>query len=460
MNGRRRLAAGALVLVLLSSLFTCGLMMLRFRYLFKIGAGEIAQFNDFLTVYDYAKHVYVDPVPTETLLEGAMRGLLEALGDPNTAYLTQAQYQGLITRTEGNFGGVGVYVSQQGGDIVVVAPIEGMPGEKAGIRRGDIIAAVDGADVTGLSLDEVLAAMRGPVGTAVRLKVRREGETDLPEFVITRVNIEINTVEAERLESGIGYIRITEFNQNTSNNLQSSLQTLRAQGVDGLILDLRNNPGGLLQEGRLVAAALVPPGPVVHIVNREGEKDTLNTTSAGLGVPLAVLVNGGSASASEIVAGAVKDRAAGTLVGTRTYGKGSVQGLFRLSNGGGFRLTTDKYLTPGGISIHGTGIDPDILVYGLGDRELVSAASGADVACLQQALNDLGFDAGPENGIYGPATVAAVESFQRAKGLAVDGKAGIGLIYRIWDDWISATGGHNLPDTQLETAVAFLRGNR
>lgn len=460
MKGRRRLAAGALVLVILSSFFTYGLTMLRFRYLFKISTGEIAQFNDFFMVYDYAKNVYVDPVPTETLLEGAMRGILEALGDPNTAYMTPAQYQELITRTEGNFGGVGIYISQKEGNIVVVAPIEGKPGAKAGIRRGDVIAEVDGTAVTGLSLDEVLAAMRGPAGTIVRLKVRREGEPDLREFVITRVNIEINTVAASRLPSGLGYIRITEFNQNTSDRLQRELRALREEGIKGLILDLRNNPGGLLQEGRLVAAALVPPGPVVHIVNREGEKETLSSATAELGMPLAVLVNGGSASASEIVAGAVKDREAGILVGTKTYGKGSVQGIFQLSNGGGFRLTTDKYLTPSGISIHGAGIEPDIHVFALGDRELASGASGEDVVCLQRALNDLGYAAGPETGVYDRPTQAAVESFQRASGLAADGKAGFGLIYRLLDDWVTAWGEESLPDTQLEKAVAFLQGEQ
>jgi len=460
MHGRRRLAAGALILVILSSLFTYGFTVLRFRYLFKIDTEEIAQFNDFFKVYNYAKDVYVDEVPSETLLEGAMRGLLEALGDPNTAYMSPAQYQGLLTRTEGTFGGVGVYISQRDSDIVVVAPIEGKPGEKAGIRRGDIIAEVDGTAVAGLSLDEVLSIMRGPVGTVVRLKVRREGEPDLREFVITRVNIEINTVAAERLPSGLGYIRITEFNQSTSDHLQQELQALREQGITGLILDLRNNPGGLLQEGRLVAAALVPSGPVVHIVNRNGEKETLSSSTPGLGMPLAVLINGGSASASEIVAGAVKDRGAGALVGTTSYGKGSVQGVFELSNGGGFRLTTDKYLTPNGISIHGIGIEPDILVYDLGDRELAADATGDDVICLQRALNDLGYDVGPETGVYDRPTAAAVETYQRAKGLAVDGKAGFGLIYRLLDDWITAAGENILPDTQLEKAVEYLQGKQ
>lgn len=307
---------------------------------------------------------YVDPVSDQDLLTGALRGMVEATGDRYSLYLTAAEYRNYLRHFEDNFAGVGVQIEVKDNYITVVRPLQGTPGEKAGLRTGDRIVAVDGRDVTQLSLDEVVNLIRGPAGTLVRLTISRWPYREQFDVDVRRARIEIPQLEGTMLRwaPGIGYIRIEEFNTGIAARVAQKAQELRRQGMRALVLDLRQNPGGLLNEAVDVASLFVPGGPVAHVVSRTGRKETLVARGKPLGVPLAVLIDGGSASASEIVAGAVKDRGAGVLVGTRTYGKGSVQSFIDLPGGAAVKLTTARYLTAGGHMINGKGIDPDVLV--------------------------------------------------------------------------------------------------
>lgn len=310
---------------------------------------------------------HVDPVPPEKLNEGALKGMVEALGDRYSTYFTADEYDRFVEHFEGFTGiGVTVEISQKTGLVTVVAPIKGSPGEKAGLRAGDAIIAVDGKDTTNMDLNAVVALIKGPKGTRVKLTVQREGVSKPLEFTITRDVITLPILDYRMLDqaAGIGYIQFYEFNKGAASQLREAIAQLRAEGMKGLILDLRQNPGGLLTEAVDVASLFLPPKePVVHVVERGKEKRTFRTSGErAWDGPLLLLVDGGSASAAEILAGAVKDLKVGALLGTTTFGKGSVQTFWELSDGSGIKLTTAKYLTAGEKAINGVGIEPDIVV--------------------------------------------------------------------------------------------------
>lgn len=312
---------------------------------------------------------YVEEVDAETLNVGALRGMVEALGDRYSTFFTPEEYRSFVEGFEPTFSGIGVTVeiSQKTGLLTVVSPIKGSPGAKAGLRSGDAIIQVDGKDITGMSLNEAVALIKGPKGTQVRLLVKREGEPELLEFVITRDTITVPVLDYRMIdaEAGIGYIQLQEFSKKgASGQVKEALDDLRRQGMKRLIFDVRQNPGGLLDEVVEIASFFVPTGePVVHIVERGKEPRAISAKQAEKWTgPLVVLIDGGSASASEILAGAVKDSGVGTLIGEKTFGKGSVQTFWRLQDGSGIKLTTAKYLTAGGNSIDGQGVEPDIVV--------------------------------------------------------------------------------------------------
>ncbi|MCE5284700.1 MAG: S41 family peptidase, partial [Pelosinus sp.] len=298
------------------------------------------------------------------------KGMVAALNDPHSIYMDPKMYKKLMTDTEGSFGGVGIVVGMKDKVLTVIAPIEGTPGDKAGIKSGDQIIKIDGAETKDLVMDEAVDKIRGPEGSKVVLSIRR-GEESLKDYELVRSNIPIKTVAGKMLPDNIGYIRIAMFNENTSADFLKAYQELEDQGMKAMILDLRDDPGGLLKECVKVAGKIVPKGPVVSVVERSGETKTEYSSLESIKYPLVVLVNGGSASASEIVAGAVQDTGAGVLVGTKTYGKGSVQTIIPLLDKGKFgsaaggdaiKLTIAKYLTPSGRSINGIGIEPDVKV--------------------------------------------------------------------------------------------------
>lgn len=364
MLSKRRLFAGAAALVAATFLLTSGM----YYYLLQTWTGDAWDAVKLFRVIQQIKTRYVEDVSVETLMDGAVKGAVGALGDPHSTYLDKRMYREFMIETGGSFGGVGIVIGVKDKILTVVSPIEGTPGEKAGIKSGDQILKIDGQDTKDMALDEAVNKIRGPEGTQVTLTIRRAQDTN--DYTLTRTNIQIKTVGGKMLSDKIGYIRLAMFSEQTGADFARKYQELEQEGMKATILDLRDNPGGLLNESVKVAGKLVPRGTVVSVVQRDGKKEVYTSDLDAVKYPLVVLVNGGSASASEIVAGAVQDTGAGTLVGVKTYGKGSVQaiispfgaGPLNVGDGTAIKLTIAKYYTPSGRSINGTGIEPDVKV--------------------------------------------------------------------------------------------------
>lgn len=333
-------------------------------------------------VLERVKRDYVDRVDDEELIEAAIRGMIADL-DPHSAFLGAAEFQDIRVSTSGKYSGVGVEVSVEDGRIVVVAPIDGSPAARAGILAGDVIVAIDGLPVGSLGLEEAVGQMRGPTGSRVVLRIQRDGLDEPLTVALHRGQVEVKSVRTELLDAGLGYARISQFTDATPDDLRRALRGLEREAggkLAGLVLDLRNNPGGVLDAAIAVADAFLDRGLIVSADGRMPDaRFRIEATPGDLlgGAPMAVLVNGGSASASEIVAGALKDHGRATVIGTATFGKGSVQTIMPLSEGRAIKLTTSRYYTPSGMSIHATGVTPDLLVGGNGaddgDDQLAAA---------------------------------------------------------------------------------------
>ncbi len=322
---------------------------------------ELKTFSEVLT--QVQKH-YVEEVKPKDLIQGAIRGMLATL-DPHSAYMTPDMYKEIQVETKGEFGGVGIQIGIKENRLAVIAPIEGTPAHRAGIQAGDYITKVNEDATKDLSLMDAVQKMRGPKGTKVSLTIEREGESTPLVFTLIRDIIKIESVRSKLIEDKIGYVRLTQFQESTAKDLGRELKQLREQKVQSIILDLRNNPGGLLTSAVEVSEQFLGPGKlIVSIKGRDGKKDDYMSRSKGQPdeYTMIVLVNEGSASASEIVAGALQDWGRGVVIGATTFGKGSVQTILPLADGSGLRLTTAKYYTPKGRSIQSTGIAPDILV--------------------------------------------------------------------------------------------------
>ncbi|MBV8402829.1 MAG: S41 family peptidase [Gammaproteobacteria bacterium] len=325
----------------------------------------------FAEVYERIKRDYVDEVDDHTLMEKAIRGMVAGL-DPHSAYLDSQEFDEIRLSTMGSYPGVGIEVMANDGVVKILRPIDGSPAQRAGLRAGDHIVRIDGSDV-GADLAGAIARMRGISGTLVTLSVRREGSAELLDFALRREQVEVHSVLGQTLEPGFGYVRVTTFSETTAQDVARAISHLKRDnptGICGLVLDLRNNPGGVLEAGVAVADAFLDSGVIVSADGRTPEaRFQMEATHGDLinGAALVVLVNAGSASASEIVAGALKDHGRALLVGRKTYGKGSVQTVLPLSRGGAVKLTTSRYFTPSGVSIHGKGIVPDVLLDGSGE---------------------------------------------------------------------------------------------
>lgn len=330
-------------------------------YLAQMDAKELAATLKMFRVAQVVKIGYVEDVSTESIMTGGIKGAVSSLGDPYSQYMDASTYKDFSDMTKGSFGGVGLVLGSKENVITVVAPIESTPGDKAGIKSGDQIIKIDGKDTKDLSLEQAVSMIRGTEGTAVTLTINRTGE-EIRDYNLVRSSIEIKTVGGKMLDNGIGYIRLSMFSEHTGDEFSKKIDELAGQGMKGIILDLRNNPGGLLTESIKVANHFVPQGPVVSVVRRDGTKKTHFSDGMATKYPVVVLVNGGSASASEIVAGAVQDTGAGTLIGTKTFGKGTVQITMPLGDESAVKLTIAKYATPNDRFIHGIGIEPDITV--------------------------------------------------------------------------------------------------
>ena len=329
---------------------------------FGLGFNKVGVVNTIkiLGVYSLINKSYVNDVVSDKLVAGMIKGMVESLGDEHSIYLDKKMYQEMLMKTEGYFGGVGIVLGVKDKDLTVVAPIEDTPGFLAGIKPGDIIVAIDQINVKELSLEEAVNKIRGAQGSTVVLSIKRAEE--IKDYILIRSNIEIKTVKGEILDNNVGYIRIAMFSEKTATELNKVYQELINKGATAFVLDLRSNPGGLLQASVAAANLFVPQGPVVSVVHKDGSKEVYSSNLASINYPLAVLINGGSASAAEILAGAIKDTNAGTLVGTKSYGKGSVQGVIPIGNAEAIKLTIAKYYTPSNVSIDGVGIEPNIIV--------------------------------------------------------------------------------------------------
>ncbi len=316
-------------------------------------------------VFERVRADYVEEVTDKELIEAAISGMLSSL-DPHSRFLNADAYKDMQVQTRGKFGGLGIEVSMEGGFVKVVSPIDDTPAHRAGIQPGDLITHLDGKPVLGLNLSQAVDLMRGEVGTDIKLTIRREG-TDPFDVTITRATIPIRSVRSRTIDN-VGYVRISSFTANTESGLKKAMSNIKKELGDkfeGVVLDLRNNPGGLLDQAIAVSDAFLDQGEIVSTRTREkGEHQRSQAKKGDLtgGKPMVVLVNGGSASASEIVAGALQDHKRAIVLGTKTFGKGSVQTIIRLGRDGAMRLTTALYYTPSGRSIQKVGVQPDIIV--------------------------------------------------------------------------------------------------
>lgn len=323
--------------------------------------------RSFVQILDKVKAEYVEPVDDKTLLQNALRGMLSGL-DPHSAYLNKEEYKDMNVVTTGKFGGLGIEVQMQDGLVKVITPMDDTPAAKAGIKPGDLIVKIDDSPVQGMSLNDAVNKMRGDKDTKVKLVVVRESAQQPLTFDLKRDLIKVTSVRGRILEPGYAYVRISQFQIDTGENFVETLNKLKKQNgapLKGVVLDLRNNPGGLLDAAVKVSDALLEKGPIVSIRGRDPENTReFDATSGDVldGKPLVVLVNGGSASAAEIVAGALQDQHRGILVGTKTFGKGSVQTIVPLQNDDAIKLTTARYYTPSGRSIQAEGIVPDVVL--------------------------------------------------------------------------------------------------
>ena len=353
--------------------------------------------NLFGDVFERIRAEYVEPVNDRDAIENAIQGMLSGL-DPHSSYMNPRMYRDMQVQTRGEFGGLGIEVTQEGGYIKVISPIDDTPAARAGVKPGDLITHLNGNSVQGLSLQEAVEQMRGERGTSIRITIRREGAERPVELSITRDVIRPQVVRF-RLEGGdIGYIRLTSFNEQTEAGLRRAMQQIRQQAgnnLRGIVLDLRNNPGGLLDQAVQISDDFLDQGEIVSTrARRQEDAQRWNARPGDIaqGLPMVVLINSGSASASEIVAGALQDHRRAIVMGTKSFGKGSVQTVMPIPGNGAIRLTTARYYTPSGRSIQATGIEPDIEVLSAREDAAVAAAARRDrEADLRRALrNDNG----------------------------------------------------------------------
>lgn len=350
-----------LIVLILSAAVTVGKHGIEHVDAESVAYKELKTFTEVLRIVESN---YVEEIEIKDLVYGAIKGMLGSL-DPHSGFMTPEEYKEMQVDTKGEFGGLGIQIGIKKGVLTVISPIEDTPAFRAGIQAGDMIIKVDGALTKNMTLMEAVHKMRGPKGTSVTITVMREGLKEPKDYTIVRDIIKIKSVKYEVIEEDIGYVKINQFQEKTAKELGNAMKALEKEEINSLLLDLRNNPGGLLNSAIDVSDVFLPPGKlVVYIKGRQGKKVEYRTKGKRpfYNYPMVVLVNQGSASASEIVAGAVKDWNRGLILGVTTFGKGSVQSVISLSDGAALRLTTAKYYTPKGTSIQNTGIKPDIEV--------------------------------------------------------------------------------------------------
>jgi carboxyl-terminal processing protease len=375
MSRRRSSVTGILALVaILAVLFSGGRGVPRVDAIGKDASYENLQV--FTNILAIVQKNYVEEVGTEELVEGAINGMLASL-DPHSAYLTPDLYKELQVDTKGTFGGLGIEITIRNNVLTVVSPIEDTPAYRAGVKAGDQIIRIDGQFTKDMALVEAVKKMRGPKGSKVLLSIKREGVNEIFDVGLVREVIKIQSVKAKLLEKGYGYVRVTQFQERTDNDIERVLEAWTREGdLEGLVLDLRNDPGGLLTQAVKVADSFLESGMIVYTDGRldnQKQKYFARRPGSYVDFPMVVLVNGGTASASEIVAGALQDHKRAIILGTQTFGKGSVQTILPLDDNSALRLTTARYYTPSGRSIQATGIVPDIVM----ENDLLTRTGGA-----------------------------------------------------------------------------------
>jgi carboxyl-terminal processing protease len=386
------------------------------------------QLNLFGEVFERVRAEYVDDVNDDSLVESAINGMLTSL-DPHSNYLNTKNFNDMKVQTRGEFGGLGIEVSMENGLVKVVSPIDDTPAARAGLKPGDLITHLDGDPVQGMTLPEAVEKMRGPVSSEIKLTIRREGK-DPFDVKLMRATIKIQSVRSHLEGDNIAYIRITTFNEQTDVGLNNAMKNLKQQAggkLLGVVLDLRNDPGGLLDQAVAVADAFLDKGEIVSTRGRRSEDAQRYNARPGdvaSGLPIAVLINGGSASASEIVAGALQDHHRAILLGTRSFGKGSVQTIIPLPGHGAMRLTTARYYTPSGRSIQAKGIDPDIVVDAAKIEKTPEKGEAKGATASDLKREDPG-DGGAEQSSVDPSIIGTPADYQLAR--AVDMLRGISL---------------------------------
>lgn len=356
----QRIKKTAVMAALLAASFTAGVTL-------QPVLAETGGFGTFLQVFDLIKLEYVDKtLDDDKLVKGAIEGMLSTLNDPYTRYISKDEFKQMKEEQAGSFSGIGIQIGMREEKLTVIAPIEDTPAWRAGLKAGDLILAIDGKDAKTITVDDAVNLIRGREGTAIVLKILRPATQKTMDVSVTRGKIESKVVKHKMQANQIGYVRLTSFmHNNATAEVRDAVKDLKTKGMRALILDLRSNPGGLLPNAVDIGSLFVDKGPIVRIVDREGKEEKLNAhgpMAMDKQIPMAVLIDGGSASASEILAGTLKDNKRAVLIGTRTFGKGLVQTVHHLPDGSGVAITTNKYLTTLGTDINKKGIEPDINV--------------------------------------------------------------------------------------------------
>ncbi len=395
------------------------------------GSETYKELNLFGEVLEVVRADYVGKVSDEKLVEGAINGMLTSL-DPHSNYMDTKDFNDMKVQTRGEFGGLGIEVSMENGLVKVISPIDDTPAARAGLKPGDVITQLDGQPVQGMTLPQAVEKMRGPINSDIKLTIRRKGHPPF-DVKLTRAEIRVQSVRSHLIDKDIGYIRITSFTEQTDVGLNNAMKNLKQKAggnLRGVVLDLRNNPGGLLDQAVAVSDAFLDKGEIVSTRGRRADDAQRYNAQPGDiadGLPMAVLINGGSASASEIVSGALKDHHRAVLIGTRSFGKGSVQTIIPLPGHGAMRLTTARYYTPSGRSIQDEGIEPDIVV-AAAKIELPPAKKGAKSADASATNGNGSGDDDEGSSSVNPSLMGTPEDYQLMR--AVTMLRGMSLIDR------------------------------
>ncbi|WP_404429293.1 S41 family peptidase [Sutcliffiella horikoshii] len=430
-----------------------------------------AQMEKIQQAYDLISSRYVEETDAEKLIQGAIQGMVDTLEDPYSVYMDKDTAEQFTQSLESSFEGIGAEVGMQNGKVTIVSPFRGSPAEKAGLQPNDQILKVDDEDIEGLDLYEAVLKIRGEKGTVVTLEIQRPGVQEPFSVDVTRDTIPIETVYSETIDQDgkkVGYIQITSFSQDTGKDFQEQLATLEEQNIDGLVVDVRGNPGGLLDQVQIIAAELVTKEkPYVQIEQRDGEKQRFfSSLTDKKPYEIVTLIDKGSASASEILAGALKEAGNYEVVGDASFGKGTVQQALELGDGSNLKLTLYKWLTPDGNWIHNDGVEPTIPVkqpdYFYAnpinmeeDEELALDANSEKVKNVQVMLKGLGFDPGREDGYFSKETEDAVKSFQAENELSTSGKVDSQTAEQLQTQLLEAVRAKE-NDVQLKEAIKTL----